>query len=238
MKVAREKGFERLCKLGKGDISRLLSLIRTRHFESIRLSDTSVTQINSSQWIDTSSDSTRHYIICEDMKVCPINCHLQCTMCNIRVHLFSCNSRDALINHTICKHIHLVAKQNKSIKIPLLNISVNLGDCLPTNEIHTSLLDTTVEQQPVEVANIRSVQEKLIILISQAEQCALFVSRKSITSAMPVLNVIDDSTAYIVQQLQQNNLSRHEKPKRRYAKPSRQEEQQIKEALLHDVNLY
>ena len=32
--------------------------------------------------------------------------------------------------------------------------------------------------------------------------------------------------------------SRHEKPKRRYAKPSRQEEEQIKGALFNDVKLY
>ena len=132
-----------------------LSLIRKRHLESTRLSDTSVTQVNSSQWMVTSSDSTRQYTICEDMKVCSINCHLQCSMCNICVHSFSCNCMDTLINHTICKHIHLVAKQNKNTKIHPKNITVNLGDCLPINEIRTSLLETTVEQQQVEVANIR-----------------------------------------------------------------------------------
>ena len=58
------------------------------------------------------------------------------------------------INHTICKHIHLVATQNKSTKMHPQNISVNLGDCLPINEIYTSLLETTVEQQQEEVANI------------------------------------------------------------------------------------
>ena len=42
MKVARDKGFERLCKLEKGNISGRLSLIRKRHFESTRLSYTSV----------------------------------------------------------------------------------------------------------------------------------------------------------------------------------------------------
>ena len=133
------------------------------------------------------------------MKVCSINCHLQCNMCNICVHSFSCNCMDALINHTICKHIHLVAKQNKSKKIPPQNISVNLSDCLPINEIHTSLLETTVEQQQVEVANIRRrVQEKLM---SQVKQCtnteALLSAERNITSAMSVLNVIDNSTAHI-----------------------------------------
>ena len=172
MKVARDKGFERLCKLEKGKISGRLSLIRKRHFESTRLSDTSVTQVNSSQWMVTSSDSTRQYTICEDMKVCSINCHLQCSICNICVHSFSCNCMDALINHTICKHIHLVAKQNKNTKIHPKNITVNLGDCLPINEIRTSLLETTVEQQQVEVANIRKrVLEKVMILMSQVEQC-------------------------------------------------------------------
>ena len=111
MKVARDKGFERLCKLEKGKFSVRLSLIRKGHFESTRLSATSVTQINSSQWMVTSSNSTRQYTIYGDMKVCCINFHLQCNMCNICVHSFSCNCMDSLINHIICKHIHLVAKQ-------------------------------------------------------------------------------------------------------------------------------
>ena len=88
MKVARDKGFERLCKLEKGKISGRLSLIRKRHFESTRLSHTSVTQINSSQWMVTSSDSTRQYTICEDMKVCSINCHLQCNMYYLCAFIF------------------------------------------------------------------------------------------------------------------------------------------------------
>ena len=191
--MAKDKCFERLCKLEMGKFSGRFALIRKKHFESTRLLDTSVTQVNSSQWMVTSSDSTRQYTICEYM-VCSINCHLQCNMCNICVHSFSCNCMDALINHTICKHTHLVAKQNKSTKIPPQNISVNLGDCLPINEIHTSLLETSVEQQQVEVANIRSrVQEKLMILMSQVEQCtnteALLSAERNISSAMSVLNV-------------------------------------------------
>ena len=144
-------------------------------------------------------------------------------------------------------------------KIPPQNISVNLGDYLPINEIHTSLLETTVEQQQVEVANIRRrVQEKPMVLMSQVEQCtntdALLSAERNITSAMSVLNVIDYSTAHIAtmvtKQLHPSNKyiskqrsffstrSRHENPKRRYAKPSRQEEEQIKEVLLHYVKLY
>ena len=54
----------------------------------------------------------------------------------------------------------------------------------------------------MEVANIRSrVQEKLIILMSQVEQCtnteALLSAERNISSAMSVLNVIHDSTAHI-----------------------------------------
>ena len=97
-----------------------------------------------------------------------------------------------------------------------------------------------------------------MILMSQVEQCtnteALLSAERNITLAMSVLNVIDDSTAHIAtmvtKQLHPSNkyISKqrsffctrkwHEKPKRRYAKPSRQEEEQIKEALLHDVKLY
>ena len=38
------------------------------------------------------------------------DCALECTQCNICVHMYSCACCDHLIHGTICKHIHLVAQ--------------------------------------------------------------------------------------------------------------------------------
>ena len=43
-------------------------------------------------------------------KVCPSNCSVKCTDCNVCIHMYYCNCIDAIIHHTICKHIHLVVR--------------------------------------------------------------------------------------------------------------------------------
>ena len=78
MKVARDKAFERLCKLEKGKVSGRLALIRKRHAESTKLPSQSVTQCNNTQWSVASSDGTREYTVYEETQMCPVNCHLSC----------------------------------------------------------------------------------------------------------------------------------------------------------------
>ena len=63
MKVARDKAFDRLCKLEKGKISGRIALIRKRHLESTKLSTTCVTQCESSKWTVISSDGTCEYTV-------------------------------------------------------------------------------------------------------------------------------------------------------------------------------
>ena len=127
MKVARDKAFERLCKLEKGKVSGQLALIRKRHIESTKLPTQSVTQCNNTQWSVTSSDDTREYTVCEETQMCPVNCHLSCDNSNICVHMFSCNCMDALINHTMCKHIYLVASSKKPTRSPAYNTHLLLS---------------------------------------------------------------------------------------------------------------
>ena len=144
MKVATDKAFERLCKLEKGKISRRLTVIRRRHVESNKLSQESVTQWSETKWTVLSSDGTQNYTVIRDTEKCPANCQLQCKDCNICIHSFSCNCMDALVNHTICKQIHLVARNKPIYQCPDSNTNTCMlsGADLLLNETHTSQLET------------------------------------------------------------------------------------------------
>ena len=185
----------------KGKISGRVALNRKRHNESSTLLKYSVTQINSSQWMVTSTDTTHQYTLCEDVKVCSANCHLKYKSCNICVHLFSCNCMDALINYTICKHIHRIARNHKSTQSDDITSFTGLGDCLPINEIHTAIIETVIPQQQKKVESIRSrIQQKLMVLTSMVQEAtnheALLSAERCRTSATSALSVLTNSTTH------------------------------------------
>lgn len=109
MKVSRDKAFERLCKLEKGKISGRLSTIRKRHRESEKMSFQSVTQNSNTEWSVQSASGKQEYTVLLENPRCPVECHLVCTQCAVCIHIYSCTCMDYIINHTMCKHIHLVS---------------------------------------------------------------------------------------------------------------------------------
>ena len=109
MRLSRDKAFERLCKLEKGKISGRLATIRKRHLASTKIPFRLVTQMSDSCWSVKSADHTQEYTIQNENKVCPTNCQLLCKDCAVCIHMSSCSCMDYVINHTICKHIHLLA---------------------------------------------------------------------------------------------------------------------------------
>ena len=133
MKVARDMAFERLCKLEKGKVSGCLVVIRRRHMESTKLSTESVMQCNDTQCSVVSSGGTCKYTVLKHK--CPLNCHLRCVSCNNCVHSFSCDCMDALVNYTICKHIHLVVSSKQPRETPAYNTLLPSSNDL-INETH------------------------------------------------------------------------------------------------------
>ena len=107
IKISRDKAFERLCKLEKGKISGRLTTIRKRDWESMKLS--LVTKDKDKEWHVKSLDKKQEYdVVCEHKK-CPHDCQLVCNYCHVCIHMYTCTCMDFLINHTICKHIHLIS---------------------------------------------------------------------------------------------------------------------------------
>ena len=140
LNVSRDKGFERLCKLEKGKISGRLAAIQKRHLTSNKLSTHLVTQASDGEWTVQSSEANHEYTVTLENATCQTDCRLFCNDCGNCIHMYSCTCLDFLINYTICKHVHLVAKTN--IK--------------PKNEFHAEQTNNTVAE------NVASLAEKCL----------------------------------------------------------------------------
>ena len=114
MKYERDKAFERVVKLEKGKTTGRIEAIIKRHKTSEKLPGSLVNQIDEKTWNVTSSDYQNCYTVEQELDECSYGCALRYDKCNICIHIFCCNCADALINHTICKHIHLVATIEKT----------------------------------------------------------------------------------------------------------------------------
>ena len=114
LKLARDKGFERLVKMEKGKNTERISMIRARHQSSLKLSFSQVIETDTTShtgtWEVVSSETNNRYSVTLVHNICPESCSITCPECNICIHMFFCNCADALIRSTICKHIHLVAR--------------------------------------------------------------------------------------------------------------------------------
>ncbi len=95
LKLARDKGFERIAKMEKGKISERITQIRIRHkklpFTSIKPTTAYCT------WEVHSVDGKNTYIVAHINEVCPYNCAITCSDFRICLHMYSCDCTDALI---------------------------------------------------------------------------------------------------------------------------------------------
>ena len=126
LNLARDKAFERLVKLENGKASSKMKTITNRHQQSLSLDPRNITQKNETLWIVASSDGSTEYTVTKMSTKCPHACLLQCSECNICIHMYTCTCLDHLTQNTICKHIHLIAHEShnrrlsKGIQTPYL----------------------------------------------------------------------------------------------------------------------
>lgn len=117
LKLARDKGYERLVKLEKGKNTERITQIRKRHQASLKMPTNLVHATEEYlTWEVCSQDKTNTYYVSQLNKECPYSCSINCTDCNICIHSYTCNCPDALIRATICKHIHLFVRATSSTK--------------------------------------------------------------------------------------------------------------------------
>ncbi len=139
LKLARDKGFERLIKLEKGKNSERIKMINVRHQSSMKLPLHLVQKTDEFlTWEVKSADGNNSYHVVQQNDICPYNCYVKCTDCNVCIHMYSCDCPDSLIRATICKHVHLLVQSfSSSISIETLNEAVR-SPILPLQRIRES----------------------------------------------------------------------------------------------------
>ena len=169
---ARDKAFDRLIKLHKGKVSNRLTIIASRHKESSRVQEKDITALKDNMWKVASVSSERNYYVVKETDVCPIQCCMRCTECDICIHTYTCTCPDALIRHTICKHAHAVVRFDKAINHSSQAKSDSQDHILSCKQELICSTFATVKQQRNEFKSERdSIVEKLTILTAQIQQC-------------------------------------------------------------------
>ena len=151
LKLARDKGFDRLIKIEKGKNTARINMIRERHQSSLKLCAALVNETEQNlSWEVTSRDRTSTYTVSLLNNTCPQQCEIRCYDCDISVHIYTCNCADALIRYTICKHIHLVARVTTDIVKP--------GENSDETPQHSSenLLQTIQDKNVCDIATLRN----------------------------------------------------------------------------------
>ena len=174
-------------------------MIQKHHLTSNKLSTHLATQESDGEWIVQSSEANYEYTVTLENVTCQTDCRLFCNDCGICIHMYSCTCLDFLINYTICKHVHLVAKTN--IK--------------PKNEFHVQQTNNTVAENVASLAekclsirlpshhneNIMKVKQRISQKISafllHVKYCAalplLISAEQHINSASPLLTLTENN---------------------------------------------
>ena len=113
------------------------------------------------------------YTIHQLSEECSENCGMRCKECNICVHLYSCSCPDSILQHTICKHLHLVARYRKQDELP--NVQDTLDDML-MEEITTA-----------STRNCESVKNRIMVLLNM--QFIRYTHRATKLQSIKWLNV-------------------------------------------------
>ena len=152
MEFLRHKSFDRLIKFEKGKVTGRIAVIQKRHSASESLSFEAIREVDACIWNVQSESEPNEYTVRQLYEECNENCGMRCRECNICVHLYSCSCPDSILQHTICKHVHLVARYRKQDKLP--SIQDISDDVLVHEMIRPS------------VGSCKSLQNRIVVLLN------------------------------------------------------------------------
>ena len=251
MEYLRHKSFDRIIKLEKGKITGRLAQIQKRHDSSRKLPDELVSEVDSSMWKVKSETMDNEYTIQEVTKTCPEKCQLKCNECGICVHLFSCTCPDSLLQHTICKHVHLVVRQRSKLSSNPPDYSNQTEYCNMHmyNDLNKTLLK---EVTPQCLPNADSLKHRIIaqlqyitsLVASSSSIDALKSAEKTLTLVKNTLTIADNectdliptsisaSTKKIEKQRSFSLKKKSQRCKVKFGNPSLDQRRKIKNTLL------
>ena len=211
-KYTRDKLFETLIKLTKGKSTSKLKTIQDRHNKSKALSiDNVKCEEGGSKWLVKSEVGCNTYTVSKQQDSCTdTTCQLKCTQCTIPVciHHYICTCPDCFIQHTICKHIHLVQRflSENDTKLTenndVMEVTDNSQDFI-SSELH--ILSSHIHKpNKVSSHDITSLKQqirgKLLTLAEQIESCtnkeALQHLDKQINAAQNLFSSLQKHTCH------------------------------------------
>ena len=182
LKVSWEKGFERLCKLEKGENSGRLTTIHKRHLASTKLSPALVQKTSEHEWKIKSGEAKLEYSVTMEYELYQELCQLICKDCEICIHMYSCTGLDFLINYIICKYIHLVAINQKCKKI---DVHANWKS---SEEYHEPSCGPTIRLAVQQSQNVLKIKDRLnqklsalLLLVRNSSDPAFYFQLKIIS---------------------------------------------------------
>ena len=191
---ARDKAFDRLIKLHKGKSTHCLVTIATRHRQSFEVPHNNIDESSDNTWMVRSTNSDHVYHVVKETDMCPLSCSMRCNDCNICIHNYTCTCPDALIRHTICKHIHAVVRlANNPSKMDINNLYEN-----PNEESVECILKAIKHNKEDVECEKETIRHKLTILTAQIQNCnsarALFAAKTHLNFASNILQVMCNET--------------------------------------------
>lgn len=195
-------------------------------------------------WTVGSENGHQEYTVCLEQERCTQDCALECTQCNICLHMYSCACYDHLIHATICKHIHLVAMTLQSESPPQDQSGSSITE---DTEV---ILEAVKQPNPLALGPGRSrLLGKLENLSALVMDCstteALTAVEKHIAAALSVLKAIELQAGGVLPQVPnvpsnkkmtiqrfQSTKKKRKSAKVRLAKPSNEEKATIVTSLL------
>ena len=181
-----------------------MKTIQDRHNNSNGLTIDSVQCVDELKWLIKSEDGSNTYTATKQHQhTCTDTCQLKCTECSIPIciHQYICTCHDCLIQHTICKHIHLLQRflseetkqTNDTATQPQSFVPRELG--LPASPLYTQ------NKAPNDVASLKQdIKRKLLALAEQVESCinkeALQQLDKQINAAQNLFSSLQKHTCH------------------------------------------
>ena len=176
-------------------------------------------------------------------------CQLKCSFCNICIHMMSCTCMDAVIQATLCKHVHFIHQQQMSNTIMVAPSTSTATESAPeTEELLNSCVshtDTNVEQMKERLhAKVTTLAGKLqqvqsLDILKDAEKAVdkllKFVDIEPSPQSLPQTNRTPGNKKMTVQRPVKpfhSTVRPRKKKTTRLAKPSQSERSKIVSNLL------
>eukprot|EP00794_Sanderia_malayensis_P006481 gene6481-7221_t len=200
LKIARDKVFDGLIKAQKGKRTFKQRETDRRHKRAMEIDQNHITQIENGKWdVRSQEEKKKFYDVKRNKPDC--SCQMQCSLCQVCQHLYTCSCTDFTIRSLACKHIHAVHAQ---IKVPEVS-TTNKKEEEPIDYFETLLQNDAeyAEGQP-EIENLKNnVMKKVEQLLSVAQSsqscralqaCILHVN--SVISVTQGLSSLDGEHSY------------------------------------------